>query len=61
VERKTVVSNEVEFEYWLAVAYERERKRLREGALAADSQAAPASERAAAGEKKKEKGDAAAA
>jgi hypothetical protein len=60
VEYERPVSNEAEFEYWLVSAFESERKRLRERE-ARDSQAAPASDRAATGEKKKEEGDVAAA
>lgn len=46
------VSNEAEFEHWLASAFESERKRLRDRAEVSDPQPKPASERAVSAEKK---------
>jgi hypothetical protein len=60
VEHQGPVSNEAEFEYWLASAFESERERLRNPVAAPDSHPKPAADRTAAGEKKK-KGDEAAA
>ena len=61
MEPERPVSNEDEFEHWLASAFESERRRLRERAAARDAQANSAPDRAVTDEKKKEKGDVAAA
>jgi len=59
VEHRRAVSNEEEFEYWLASAFESERKRLHEGTPG--SHPNPTPENVSGTESKKEKGDAAAA
>ena len=41
MEHQGFVSNEAEFEYWLASAFESERKRLRERAAARNPQPKP--------------------
>jgi hypothetical protein len=50
VEHPGPVSNEAEFEYWLASAFESERQRIRDRATAQESHPKPAAERTPPGE-----------
>lgn len=54
MEHQGPVSNEAEFEYWLASAFENERMRLRDRAVTQDPQPKPVGDLTVADPKKEE-------